>query len=70
MLVLVIGLTSRQVEILSLLADSLSNKAIAARLRIWPKTVEHHVVALFAKLGVSSRQEAASHPLVGALRRR
>jgi DNA-binding CsgD family transcriptional regulator len=65
-----LGLTARQVEILSLLAENLSNKAIAARLRISPKTVDHHVVALLAKLGVSSRKEAASHPIARTLRER
>jgi DNA-binding CsgD family transcriptional regulator/tetratricopeptide (TPR) repeat protein len=65
-----LGLTTRQVEILSLLAENLSNKAIAARLRISPKTVDHHVVALMAKLGVSSRKQAASHPIIEAMRER
>jgi DNA-binding CsgD family transcriptional regulator len=63
-----LGLTTRQVEILSLVAANLSNKAIAARLGISPKTVDHHLVALFAKLGVSTRKQAAAHPIVGALR--
>jgi len=65
-----LGLTNRQLEILGLLADNLSNKDIAARLRISPKTVDHHVVALLAKLGVATRKQAAAHPIVGTLRRR
>ena len=53
-------LTSRQVEILSLLVDGLTNAEIAARLYITPKTVAHHVSAVLGKLGVQSRREAAA----------
>jgi DNA-binding CsgD family transcriptional regulator len=62
-----LGLTARQVEILSLLAEDLSNKEIAARLRIAPKTVDHHVCAVLAKLEVSTRKQAARHPVTRAL---
>ncbi|HEV3014108.1 MAG TPA: helix-turn-helix transcriptional regulator, partial [Actinomycetota bacterium] len=54
------GLTDRQVEVLGLLAQGLSNPEIAARLSLSAKTVEHHVSALLAKLGAGSRREAAS----------
>lgn len=57
-----LGLTGRQMEILKLLAEDLSNKAIAQRLKISPKTVDHHVVAILTKLGVGTRKEAAQHP--------
>jgi DNA-binding CsgD family transcriptional regulator len=53
-------LTSRQVEILLLLVDGLTNAEIAARLYITPKTVAHHVSAVLGKLGVQSRREAAA----------
>ncbi len=53
------GLTDRQVEVLGLLADGYGNEEIASRLYISKKTVEHHVSAIFTKLGVSSRAEAA-----------
>jgi DNA-binding CsgD family transcriptional regulator len=53
------GLTARQMDILALLADGLSNAQIAARLSVSPKTVDHHVSAVLAKLDVHSREEAA-----------
>jgi len=53
------GLTNRQVEILDLLTQNLTNAEIAARLHISPKTVDHHVSAVLAKLDVPSREEAA-----------
>jgi DNA-binding CsgD family transcriptional regulator len=58
------GLTSRQLEILNLLGENLTNPEIAARLNISPKTVDHHVSAVLAKLDVHSRGEAAklTHP--------
>jgi DNA-binding CsgD family transcriptional regulator/tetratricopeptide (TPR) repeat protein len=52
------GLTGRQVEVLTLLAEGLGNAEIAARLSLSAKTVEHHVTALLAKLGVTSRRDA------------
>ena len=62
-----VGLTSRQVAILALLAEDLSNKEIASQLRIAPKTVDHHVCAVLAKLEVSSRKQAARHAVTRAL---
>jgi DNA-binding CsgD family transcriptional regulator/tetratricopeptide (TPR) repeat protein len=53
-------LTSRQVEILELLVDGLTNAEIGARLYITPKTAAHHVSAILGKLGVQSRREAAA----------
>ncbi len=53
------GLTRRQGEILALLIENLTNAEIAARLHISPKTVDHHVSAVLAKLSVQSRREAA-----------
>ena len=52
------GLTAREVEIVGWLARGLTNSRIGARLHISPKTVDHHVSAILAKLGVASRDEA------------
>jgi DNA-binding CsgD family transcriptional regulator len=54
------GLTGRQVEVLGLLAQGLTDAEIAVELSLSAKTVGHHVSALLAKLGVGSRREAAA----------
>jgi DNA-binding CsgD family transcriptional regulator/tetratricopeptide (TPR) repeat protein len=55
-----LGLTRREAEILGLLADGLRSSSIAKRLFVSPKTVEHHISSILAKLGVSSRAEAVA----------
>jgi len=52
------GLTAREVEVLRLLAQGLSNKDIGARLVISPKTAGNHVEHIYAKIGTSSRAAA------------
>ncbi len=52
------GLTPRQVEVLALLVRGRGNAEIADALRIAPKTAEHHVSAILAKLDASTRAEA------------
>ena len=54
-------LTLREEEVLSLLEHGLSNKEIAARMYIAPKTASHHVSQILAKLGVRTRAEAAAY---------
>jgi DNA-binding NarL/FixJ family response regulator len=54
-------LTRREEQVLDLLADGRSNADIAERLFISPKTVEHHVSRILAKLGLRSRAEVAAH---------
>ena len=53
------GLTSRELETLGGIARGLSNRSIAVELGISAKTVDHHVSAILAKLGATSRGEAA-----------
>jgi ATP/maltotriose-dependent transcriptional regulator MalT len=61
-------LTGREVEVLRLLAQDLSNPQIAARLVVSRRTVEAHLRSIYAKLGVKSRdaaiRSASEHGLV------
>ena len=52
------GLTAREVEVLKLLALGLSNKQIAARLVISPKTAGNHIEHIYSKIGANSRAAA------------
>jgi DNA-binding CsgD family transcriptional regulator len=52
------GLTRRQVQVLALLGDGLTNPEIADRLCISPKTAEHHVSAIMARLEAGTRRQA------------
>ena len=54
------ALTPREQEVLELLAEGNSNREIAAKLFIAPKTASVHVSNILAKLGASSRTEAAA----------
>jgi HD-GYP domain-containing protein (c-di-GMP phosphodiesterase class II) len=53
------GLTRREVEVLRLLARGLTNKAIAERLVITPKTVANHIEHIYLKIGASNRARAS-----------
>jgi HD-GYP domain-containing protein (c-di-GMP phosphodiesterase class II) len=53
------GLTAREIEVLRLLARGLSNKEIAAKLVITPKTVGNHVEHIYGKIDASSRAAAS-----------
>ena len=53
------GLTAREVEVLRLLARGLSNREIAARLVISPKTAGNHVEHIYSKIDASSRATAS-----------
>ena len=53
-----LGISEREFEVLTLLADGQSNKQIAARLEVSPNTIKTHVAKLFAKLEVARRTEA------------
>jgi pimeloyl-ACP methyl ester carboxylesterase/DNA-binding CsgD family transcriptional regulator len=52
------GLTSREREVLDLVATGANNQDIAARLFISEKTVRNHLTAIFDKIGVTSRSQA------------
>jgi DNA-binding CsgD family transcriptional regulator/tetratricopeptide (TPR) repeat protein len=52
------GLTAREVEVLSLLAEGLRNAEIAQRLVLSERTVDHHVSAVLRKLSVPTRAQA------------
>jgi len=59
------GLTRREAEVAALLGEQLTNAEIAARLFISTKTVDHHVSSILAKLGASSRRDAARRLAAG-----
>jgi len=54
------GMTNRQLRVLGLLVEGRRNADIARRLFVAEKTVDHHVSAVLAKLGVRSRGEAVA----------
>lgn len=56
-------LTSRELEILKLLVQGLSNKKISQNLFISTSTVKYHISNIFMKLGVTTRTEAVSYAL-------
>lgn len=56
-------LTSRELEVLSLVADGLHNRDIGARLGVSEHTVKFHLGTIFGKLGASTRTEAVQKGL-------
>jgi two-component system, NarL family, response regulator YdfI len=54
------ALTPREIEVLTMLAEGLGNKAIARRLQISEHTVKFHISSIFSKLNASSRTEAVT----------
>ena len=59
------GLTRREQEVASLVSQGLTNRRIARCLHVTEKTIEKHLANVFAKLGVSSRTEAAAAVIRG-----
>ena len=53
------GLTTRELDVLRLIAQGLRNADIADQLVVSAKTVDHHVSSVLSKLGVASRVDAA-----------
>ena len=54
------GLTERQLAVLGLVSEGMTNAEIADRLVVSVRTVDHHVAAVLGKLGVRSRREVAA----------
>jgi DNA-binding CsgD family transcriptional regulator len=52
-----VGVTSREVDVLTLVAQGMTNAQIAARLFLSTRTVDHHVANLLAKTGATGRAE-------------
>jgi DNA-binding NarL/FixJ family response regulator len=61
------SLTPREVQVLELLAEGLSNKAIAERLAISDQTVKFHVSSICGKLGAANRTDAVRRAVRGGL---
>jgi DNA-binding NarL/FixJ family response regulator len=55
------GLTPREAEVLTLIAEGLSNAQICARLVVSPATVKTHINRLFAKIGANDRAQAVRY---------
>jgi DNA-binding NarL/FixJ family response regulator len=56
----VVGLTAREVDVLTLLARGYSNQKIAGCLFLSSRTIENHIAAILSKLGATTRAEAAA----------
>jgi DNA-binding NarL/FixJ family response regulator len=56
-----LGLSSRESEVMSLIAGGHTNGEIAAHLFLAEKTVKNHVRRIYSKLGVPNRSAAISH---------
>jgi DNA-binding NarL/FixJ family response regulator len=65
-----LGLTARQQEVAALVAQGLSNRAIAASLTITERTAENHVEHILTKLGFRSRAQIAAWATEQALTQR
>jgi DNA-binding NarL/FixJ family response regulator len=54
-------LSPRELEVLCLVSQGLTNKEIAYRLRLSPRTIQYHLNSIFNKTGVSTRSEAVAY---------
>ncbi|MGI5231805.1 helix-turn-helix transcriptional regulator [Actinoallomurus sp. CA-142502] len=62
------GLTAQELRVARLAADRLTNREIAAKLLISPRTVGHHLANVYPKLGITSRADLARIDFAGGLR--
>jgi two-component system, NarL family, response regulator DegU len=60
-------LSERELEIVELIAEGLSNKEITSRLYLSEKTVKNHITRIFLKLGMYSRTAVAVYALRSGL---
>jgi DNA-binding CsgD family transcriptional regulator len=56
-----LGVTSREVDVLALVAEGLTNQELGARLHLSPRTVEKHVASLLAKTGCRGRAQLTGY---------
>ena len=56
----VVPLTAREAEVAQLVAQGLTNRAVAERLVLSERTVEHHVRSVLSKLGFTNRAQVAA----------
>jgi DNA-binding NarL/FixJ family response regulator len=54
-------LSTREMEVIRLIAEGLSNKEISARLSLSEKTIKNHISRIFSKLAICARSQAAVH---------
>ena len=57
------GLTTREVEVLRLVAQGLRDTEVAERLIISPRTVHAHLSSIYSKLGITSRNAATRYAI-------
>jgi two-component system response regulator DevR len=60
-------LSSREAEVIKLIAEGLANKQISARLHLSEKTVKNHISRIFSKLDISARTQAAVYAIRSGL---
>jgi DNA-binding NarL/FixJ family response regulator len=56
-------LSTRETEVIRLIAEGLSNKEISARLNLSEKTIKNHISRIFSKLNIYARAQAAVHAI-------
>ena len=57
------GFTPREVEVLRLVAQGMTNEQVANQLVISPRTVDTHLTSIYGKIGVSSRSAATRYAM-------
>jgi two-component system NarL family response regulator len=60
-------LSNRELDIIKLVAEGLSNKEISSRLHLSEKTVKNHMGRIFSKLNISARSQAAIYAIKNGL---